>query len=92
MSLVKDLNLGTIVGEELGSNQLCTAGQTICRLSNTKLLYYVANSESKTLVKGLPDEKGILPDHFVTQGIDDYLNGIDPVKVYTLDLIKTNIN
>jgi C-terminal processing protease CtpA/Prc len=32
MSLVKVHNLGTIIGEELGSNQFCTAGQKLCRL------------------------------------------------------------
>ena len=87
MSLVKVLNLGTIVGEELGSNQFCTAGQTICRLSNTKLEYYVANTTSKVAAPSLPDETGILPDHYVTQSIDDYLNKVDAVKEYTLNLV-----
>lgn len=87
MSLVKVLNLGTIVGEELGSNQFCTAGQTICRLSNTKLEYYVANSTSIAASESLPDETGILPDHYVTQSINDYLNKVDAVKEYTLGLI-----
>lgn len=88
MSLVKTLDLGIIVGEELGSNQFCTAGQTICRLSNTKLQYYVANTTSKVAVDSLPDETGILPDHEVTQGIEDYLNNVDAVLEYTLGLIN----
>jgi len=88
MSIVKYLKLGTIVGEELGSNQFCSAGQTICRLSNTKLEYYVADNTHVSLAKSLPDEKGILPDHYVTQNIDAYLNKVDVVKAYTLNLIK----
>ncbi|MCB0629690.1 MAG: S41 family peptidase [Saprospiraceae bacterium] len=88
MSIIKVQNRGIIVGEELGSNQFCTAGQTVCRLSNTKLLYYVANTTSKTTVNSLPDETGILPDHYVTQGIDDYLNKVDAVKQYTWELIN----
>lgn len=88
MSLVKVLNLGTIVGEELGSNQFCSAGQKICRLKHTKLEYYVANNTHVSTATALPDEKGILPDHYVTQSIDDYLNKVDAVKEYTLKLIK----
>lgn len=88
MSLVKVFNLGTIVGEELGSNQFCSAGQKICRLSNTKLEYYVANNTHESTATALPDEVGILPDHAVTQSIDDYLNKVDAVKVYTIQLIQ----
>ena len=88
MSLVKVLNLGTIVGEELGSNQFCSAGQKICRLSNTKLQYYVANNTHESTATSLPDEIGILPDHAVTQSIDDYLNKVDAVKQYTIKLVQ----
>ena len=88
MSIVKDLKLGTIVGEELGSNQFCTAGQTIRRLSNTKLVFYIANAASKTTVTSLLDEVGILPNYYVTQSIDDYLNNIDTVKDFTINLIE----
>lgn len=87
MSIVKDLNLGTIVGEELGSNQLCSGGQRIFRLTNTGLGYYVANNIYETTATSLPDEQGILPDHYVTQSIEDYLNKIDVVKEYTIQLI-----
>ncbi len=88
MSFVKELNLGIIIGEELGSNQFCTAGQTICRLENTKLVYYVANSTNETMVTSLPDEIGILPDYSVTQSIDDYVNKTDAVKKFALRLIE----
>jgi C-terminal processing protease CtpA/Prc len=88
MSLVKVHNLGTIIGEELGSNQFCTAGQTLCRLNNTKLVISVANNTHISTATKLPDETGILPDFFVTQNIDDYLNKVDAVKNYTLELIR----
>lgn len=87
MSMVKVLKLGTIIGEELGSNQFCTAGQQICRLPNTKLDFYVANSTHETTATSLPDEVGILPDHYVTQSIDNYLNKVDAVKAYAIKLI-----
>lgn len=88
MSLAKVLNLGTIVGEELGSNQFCSAGQTVCRLKHTKLQYYVANNTHVSSATSLPDERGILPDHYISQSIDDYLNGIDRVKDFTIQLTK----
>ncbi|HMK04139.1 MAG TPA: S41 family peptidase [Ferruginibacter sp.] len=88
MSLVKVLKLGTIIGEELGSNQFCSAGQTICRLKNTKLEYYVADNTHESTATSLPDETGILPDHYVTQSIDDYLNKVDAVKGFAIKLIE----
>ena len=88
MALAKQLNLGKIIGEELGSNQFCTAGQTVLRLANTKLIYYVANSTSKLADINLPDEKGIIPDYNVTQKIDDYLKNIDTVKEYAFNLLS----
>ena len=89
MSLVKVFKLGTIVGEELGSNQFCSAGQKICRLSNTKLEYYVANNTHESMATSLPDEVGILPDHYVTQSIEEYLGKVDAVKEFTIRLIKS---
>jgi tetratricopeptide (TPR) repeat protein len=88
MSVVKTGNLGTVIGEELGSNQFCSAGQMVCRLSNTKLMYYVANNTFVTTATSLPDERGILPDHYVTQSIDDYLNEVDAVKEFAIGLTK----
>lgn len=87
MSIVRDLKLGTIIGEELGSNQFCTAGQTIRRLSNTGLEYYIPNSTCISSATSLPDNRGVLPDHYIAQSIDDYLNGIDRVKEYAIELI-----
>jgi tetratricopeptide (TPR) repeat protein len=91
MSLVKVLNLGTIVGEELGSNQFCSAGQKVCRLKHTKLVFNVANNTHVSTATMLPDETGILPDHYVTQSIDDYLKGIDTVKEFTINLTKKQL-
>lgn len=88
MSLVKTHNLGTIIGEELGSNQFCTAGQTLFRLSNSKLVVSSANNTHVSSATKLPDEIGILPDYYVSQSIDDYLNKVDVVKNYALKLIR----
>jgi C-terminal processing protease CtpA/Prc len=88
MSLVKAHNLGTIIGEELGSNQFCTAGQLLYRLNHTKMVVSIANNTHTSTATKLPDDKGIIPDYFVTQSIDEYLNKVDVVKNYTLKLIR----
>lgn len=90
MSLVKTHHLGTIVGEELGSNQFCTAGQTLFRLKNTKYVISTANNTHISTATALKDNQGILPDIDVSQSIDDYLNKNDIVKKHTLQLIKNS--
>lgn len=90
MSIAKVLKLGTIIGEELGSNQFCSAGGQMLRLSNTKLIYTVADNTHESMATTLPDETGILPDIYVTQSIGDYLNKVDAVKESALKLIDTN--
>jgi tetratricopeptide (TPR) repeat protein len=88
MSVAKANKLGTIIGEELGSNQFCTAGQLLCRLSNTKLVVSIANNTHVSTATMFPEDRGILPDFFVNQGLGDYLNRVDAVKNYTLRLIR----
>lgn len=88
MSIVKDRNLGIIIGEELGSNHFCSAGRKPCRLKNTKLNFSVANNTHISTANSYPDDQGILPDHYVTQSIDEYLNGIDAVKEFAIAHIK----
>jgi C-terminal processing protease CtpA/Prc len=87
MSLVKSHKLGTIIGEELGSNQFCTAGQTLFRLKNSKFVVSSANNTHISTATELPIAKGILPDIYVTQSIDDYLKRTDTVRNYALNLI-----
>lgn len=89
MSFVKAHHLGKIVGEELGSNQFCTAGQTLCRLKNTKLVVSIANNTHISTATDLKENQGILPDFYASQSIEDYLQKKDVVKNYTLQLIKS---
>lgn len=81
--------MGTIIGEELGSNQFCTAGQMLTRLSNTKLVVSVANNTHISTATELPVEKGVLPDYYITQSIDEYLNKVDAVKISHLNILET---
>lgn len=87
MSLVKHLNLATLVGEELGSNQFCTGGQIGFRLPNTEIFYAVGRYTYVTTADSVSDERGVMPDYHVVQSINDYLNNIDTVLEYTKVLI-----
>ena len=88
MAIAKALKLGTIVGEELGSNQFCTAGQISFKMPNTGFLCFVANSTCISSASSLPDDTGILPDQNVTQSIENYMGNMDTVKRYVLGLIR----
>ena len=90
MSLVKHLKLATIIGEELGSNKFCTGGQKMLRLPNTGIIYVVGRNTYETTATSSAVDRGIMPDHEVSQSIDDYLNNIDAVMKYTLKLIENN--
>ena len=92
MAMIKEMGIGTIIGEELGSNQFCTAGQTIFKLKNTRLQFESANNQNRVSVTSLPDERGILPDHYVQQNIHEYLHRIDAVKNYAMGLITQQTN
>ncbi|HAD12896.1 MAG TPA: peptidase S41 [Saprospirales bacterium] len=87
MSLVKRHKLGPIIGEELGSNQFCSAGQTMCRLPNTKITFGVADNTHVSNAPSFPDEKGILPDYEVYQTVDDYFGKVDAVKAFALAMV-----
>ena len=88
MSIVKDLDLATMIGEELGSNQFCTGGQRRLRLPNTGIQFSVARNTYVTTAKDLPIDRGIMPDHFIEQSLDDYLNQVDTVMEFTLSLLE----
>lgn len=88
MSLVKEHEIGTIIGEELGSNHLCTAGQLNRRLANTGLEVHIATASVRAAVRDFPVEKGVLPDHTVTYTVEGYFKGLDEVLEYTMELIR----
>ncbi|WP_235298730.1 S41 family peptidase [Portibacter marinus] len=88
MSIVKQEALGTIFGEELGSNQLCTAGGVNVRLKNTRTMLNIADVTCVTYATELPLEIGIQPDVKVIQHIDQYFSKTDAVKEEALAFIR----
>ena len=90
LSLVKQKDSATLIGEEAGSNYVCTANQRRgVRLSNTGISFSVARNTYLTTAQDFPEDRGILPDHNVVQSIEDLLNHQDTVMNYTLALIKS---
>ena len=88
LSFVKQRKLATIIGEELGGNHFCTGGQRPFKLSNTGVFYWVGGYTNISSADGFPDNRGIMPDYFVTQNIEDYLNDVDTVMDYTIKRIQ----
>jgi len=89
LSLVKEKNRATLIGEELASNQFCTGNQKRnLKLANTGISYQVAQTAFETTVKGFPRDRGIMPDHYIVQSIHDFLNNRDTVMEYAIQLIK----
>ncbi len=87
ISLVKDLDLAILIGEELGSNKFCTANQKRYTLPHTGISYSVARNTFVTTAASTSAFHGVLPDHLITQSIHDHLNNIDTVLEYALELI-----
>lgn len=88
LSLIKQNNLGTLIGEEANGNHLTFGGQKWFSLPNTGIKYCVGRNKYITSAVNFPKEHGILPDHHITSTIDDYLQEKDTVLEYTLNLIK----
>ncbi len=88
LSLVKYNNLATLIGEESGGTYSCNDYSLNLDLKNTGVSTRIARSTFTTTAKNLPKGKGILPDHYVIQNIQDFLKGRDTVMEYTLDLIE----
>lgn len=88
LSIVKELKLATLIGEELGGNHFCTGGQKLFKLTNTNVFFSVGRFTNITAVNAKEDDRGIMPDYFVTQSIQDYLNDVDTVMNFTLKMIK----
>lgn len=85
---IKEKQLATIIGEELGGNHFCTGGQRWFKLKNTEVFYLVGRFTNITTADSFDVYRGIMPDHFITQNIEDYLNDNDTVMEYTLKLIQ----
>lgn len=91
LSIVKQDDLGTLIGEEVNGNHLTFGGQKRHELPNTKINYYVGENTYITSATNFDKGKGILPDHHVVQGINDVLAHKDTVLDYVLGMIRREV-
>lgn len=87
-SILKDKNRATFIGEDLGSNQFCTANQKQFQLTNTKISYTVGQNIFFTDVNEKDASKIIKPDFKIIQSIEDYLIDKDVVLEYAKEIFK----
>jgi hypothetical protein len=88
LSIVKEDDLGTLIGEEVNGNHLTFGGQKRHVLPNTKINYSVGENTYITSATNFEKGRGILPDHHVVQGVDDLLEHKDTVLDYVLEMIR----
>ncbi|MBN1327772.1 MAG: hypothetical protein JW996_07465 [Candidatus Cloacimonetes bacterium] len=92
-SLLKYHKIGEFVGSEGGSSYKCNAGKnTQFNLKNTKIMLYIGRSTYVAAVKNMDKTQGILPDHYVEQTYNDFLNDRDSILEFTLELIEKRGN
>ena len=88
LAAIKANNLGILIGEEPNGNHLTFGGQKWFQLSNSGIKYCVGRNRYVAAATDFTKGVGILPDHNITQSIDDYLKDKDSVLDYTLDLVN----
>lgn len=86
-AMVKDYDLGELVGTETGGLATSFGDFYPFDLPNTRLLVRVSH---KRIFRPSSEDngRGVLPDHPVTHSREDIAEGIDPVLEYTIDLIQ----
>lgn len=87
-ALLKFNKIGNLVGEEGGSTYKCNARSEEFKLEYSKMIINIARAAFSAAVKGLDKTKGVNPDYYVEQTYKDYLNGVDTVMEFTMDLIS----
>jgi hypothetical protein len=90
-SIIKDNNIGVIVGEETSDNPSIYACIMLFELPNTKI--NIQNSTEYSLrPAGYDDQHGVLPDFRVKTNFSEFLNGTDKIMNYTYWMINEGIS
>jgi hypothetical protein len=88
-ALIKYHDLGTFVGQELGSTYTCNDGiRETSTLKNTQLNVRMAQSTFAVRVKGFDPRRGIIPDHPVSPVLEDLISGRDTELEYVFGLLN----
>jgi hypothetical protein len=73
-ALLKYHKIGTFVGSEAGGTYTCNGAAREIKLSHTGFIAVVNRRSFAAAVDGFPDDRGILPDHFVMPRIEDLMS------------------
>jgi hypothetical protein len=80
--------MGTFVGEETGGTYTCNDASKGFTLKNTGLRINMPRMTFAAAVSGMPDDRGIMPDHEVEPRIEDLIQGRDTVREFALELLE----
>ncbi|MBU1094090.1 MAG: S41 family peptidase [Firmicutes bacterium] len=86
-ALVKSQNIATFIGEESGGSYTCSDNSTQIELDHTGIMLYTSQTIWTVVTSDLVFGRGIMPDYEVIPTIEDCLNNVDTVLVFTLNLI-----
>lgn len=86
-ALLKYHRIGTLIGEELGSTYTCNDNSQNLILKNTGFKIRMPTRSYAVAVKNISDRRGIPPDHFVAETIEDVIKGRDAVLEFAMNLI-----
>ena len=87
-SVLKYHNIGTFIGLETGGTYTCNDASKMINLKNTRYYINCPRATFATAVRGLPDNRGIIPDIVVEPSADDIISGRDPMLELAFDLIE----
>jgi C-terminal processing protease CtpA/Prc len=91
-ALLKYHKIGMFIGTETGGTYTCNDASKEIILKHTQFRLITARRTFQAAVRGLPKDKGILPDYPVEPTIEDLLNGKDTVLEFTLALLDTKMH
>jgi hypothetical protein len=86
-AVLKYNGIGTFIGTETGGTYTCNNASKSFTLDNTRIEVNIARMTFTAAVHGMTKSSGILPDYIVEPGIDDLIEGRDPVMDFALGLI-----
>lgn len=90
LALAKHHRIGTLIGEESNGGIVYTGGQRMNRLTNTGIFYLVGRVNHITNAPSVSEERGVFPNHYIVQTLEDFLTHTDTVMEYTIKLINQN--
>ncbi len=88
LSILKDNNVGVMIGEESGGSFLCFGCPDEFVLPNTKIILNYSRCVFAAYVNNINPGRGIFPDYQITQNISDLVKGKDTVLDFALGLIE----